>query len=159
MHNTTLAQRPAPVQSPRTNYIYSKTAACQILKRNDVKEVEIWANVVKISFLSGSPRITSKKPFLKYFAESRRLRGVELECKTIERDHLYEVRSGRIDNKSYLLEISLEDWVKPRVYCPCHDYATQVEIGVQTPCCKHVYSVLNKLGFDSYHTWIEFQEF
>lgn len=154
----TLAQRPAPVQTPRTNYIFSKTAATQILGRKDVANIEVWDHMVKIDFLSGSPRIASKKPFLKYFAESRKQRAIALPVEKIS-GALYEVKSSRVQNKKYLVEISLENWVNPRMSCPCSDYRTQVEVGINTPCCKHIYAVLGQLGFSSYFAWIENEEF
>lgn len=155
----TLTQHQSQKFTPKANYVFSKVAAREILNRQDIKNIDVWNHMVKIDFHSGSPRIMSKKPFLQYFAQSRKDRGWYLPCRKIS-DTQYEVRSERRPlEKAYLLNLTLEDWINPRITCTCYDYAAQFEVGINPQCCKHVYRVLKELDFESYREWIKSKEF
>lgn len=132
-------------------YIFSKTAAYALTHR-PVKRVEIFANAINVHFLEGRSKLVSKRDFLNYFAESRRERGQQLKAQAIAPDQ-WEVQSSKPGNEPYDV---VEEWIngRPQLKCDCYDYAAQFEYGVTTsPCCKHCYSVLDSLGYDSYRLW------
>jgi hypothetical protein len=138
----------------QSNYIYSKTAAAGMFPDHAIKSIEIFHKAINVHFFGHRPQLVSKKKFLDYFAQSRRERGQKLKAHSFTPE-VWQVESGhpRTRPEGYLVTFKM-DQGSPRFKCECHDYAAQMEHGISTPCCKHIYSVLDHLGFDSYHAWI-----
>lgn len=125
--------------------VYTKAAAAAITNR-PVLEVKVWAHVVFVKFIKGSPRFVSKKAFRKEFADSRRRRGQQIkEAGLVQQqpvcfDSFLVQSSQRFD----LYLVQTEDHC---VSCTCLDWERQRDAGIPTPTCKHGYAVLNTLGF------------
>jgi len=136
------------------NYIYSKIAAAGMFPDRAIKRIEVFHNAVNIHFLHYRSQLVSKSEFLRYFAESRRERGQRLRATSITPE-VWQVESGspRIHPNGYLVQFEMVNG-DPAFKCDCHDFNTQTEVGIKTPCCKHVYSVLDALGYNSYRAWI-----
>lgn len=141
-----------------SNYIYSKIAASALFPDRAIKRVEVFHQSVNVHFFGYRSQLVSKSKFLTYFAQSRRERGQKLKAHPLTSE-IWRVESGapRLHPDGYLVKFETVQG-SPRFHCECHDYAAQVEHEFPVPCCKHIYSVLDYLGFDSYHAWIGFAD-
>jgi hypothetical protein len=145
-----------PITVPLTEaekqaYIYSKTAAKFIFHRQDILNVQVWANgAVWVRFSKGS-RLCSKSAFKFYFAESRRQRanGLLITANPYDKTR-FTARSQRDPNKIYNLTAHPD-----RIVCNCPDHEMQCLIGIGRATCKHAYALLNHLGCDSLQSYIE----
>ena len=145
--------------------LYSMTAAADILKLQpqDIRKVEVWANVVHVKIFHRLSKFVSMKDFKKSFVERRKKAAEGLQvipapmvggfvvknCGSMHPEGNRNTQYTVIPNKN-------------GIYCNCPDYEQQIQsnqqnLGTKHACCKHIYATLNHLGYGSLKTYINTQ--
>ena len=120
-----------------TNYIISKAAAERIFGKRP-KEVTVEGDRVTVKFTDNSSTETEVMQFKKHFAEYRKKKAEKVT-----------IRRNSFTNAWYSTDGYTIDVQPNKIDCDCGDWKTQHKIGIKTPCCKHIYGVLNKMGYTS----------
>ncbi|MGB2923805.1 MAG: SWIM zinc finger family protein [Limnothrix sp.] len=124
------------------SYFVSVRAAERITNKR-VKKVSQWRNgAILVHFKDGKISVVDPLDFQRDFVDFRQQQGQELLLKRIT-PTLFACKSAAHE-KVYSVVIEEE-----RLRCNCKDWETQLEEGLQRPCCKHCYAVLQKLGCKS----------
>ena len=136
------------------NLIYSIAAAARILniEKEGIKALEIWQKVVLVKIHNRKAKFISRQAFCQHFADWRRENSQNL--KATPHEHNPELFSVSNLNKNVRYQVSL---LPQELICNCQDWSNQKE-HLGKACCKHCYSVLNYLNYDSLKEYIERQD-
>lgn len=119
---------------------YQNAARVLQVPPESIEIVEEWANTVWVKTQNKPPRLVSKKKFIEKFVEFRQ-KGSQGLIPVKLSDHRYGVRSAANPHIAYQVLLN-----GPNVECTCADYQKQKQVWGKG-CCKHLYSVIHKLGF------------
>jgi len=126
----------------REAYIFTKSAAARITGR-EIKSLRVWKNCVFVKFEEGSPKFISKEVFIGHFyqwrQESAKRIGIDYDISTGK----FKAYSASFKNVTYELDL-----FPNHIQCTCGDYHQQERFEFNKPRCKHVYAVLDYLGYD-----------
>lgn len=131
------------------NFVYSKAAAARILGIDayEITRFEVWAYVCFVHVRGHRPTFISKKAFRQHFVEWRKEQAKTL-CVSRIADNHYRVVNPK---KSTVYSVWL---FQEGLDCECEDYRNQVLI-LGKACCKHCYTVLEWLKFESLTEYVE----
>lgn len=144
--------------------VYTRSACARVCgcESAQISRFEVWASVVLVVFHKGQglrPRFVSKQSFKANFAEVRRQRGQRLgvtQWITGESNKFTVV--NEFSQSSYAVQGVSRNVVEARpdrFICTCKDWREQAAAGITTPCCKHVYAVIHKLGLSTLRDYVE----
>jgi hypothetical protein len=122
------------------SYVFSKAAASRILEKK-VIGITVERDRVRCQLWDKTFRTLSTAKFKQHFAEYRKEQGKWLTA-------------YRCGSQFHVTDYSVQVYADYLV-CNCKDWQIQKSIGLKTPCCKHVYSVLSKLNCDSLAEYVE----
>jgi hypothetical protein len=133
----------------KINFVYSKSAAARILGVSiyEIARFEVWAYVCFVHVKGQRPTFISKKVFRQHFVNWRKEQSRSL-CVSRITDNHYRVVNPR---KSTAYSVWL---FQEGLDCECEDYKNQVLI-IGKACCKHCYTVLEWLKYQSLAEYIE----
>jgi hypothetical protein len=136
------------------NLIYSIAAAARILKieKEEIKSLEIWQKVVLVKIHNQKAKFISRQEFCQHFADWRKSNSQNL--KATPHEHNQELFSVSNPDKNVRYQVSLRP---QELICNCQDWSNQKEY-LGKACCKHCYSVLNYLNYESLKEYIERKE-
>ena len=136
------------------NLIYSIAAAARILKiqKEKIKSLEIWQKIVLVKIHNQKARFISRQEFCQHFADWRKSNSQNLKATPYE--HNPELFSVSNPDKNVRYQVSLRP---DELICNCQDWSNQKE-HLGKACCKHCYSVLNYLNYESLKEYIERKE-
>ena len=126
--------------------IYSPAIATRLKKMTTklhgrATSVEVRQARIIVHFADGYKEGVLKTLFLEEFAKSRREEALSL-------------KPEQVAGTTWLVEgygVNMANVPQ----CSCSDYADQSQIGIKTPCCRHVYAVLNQLGYTRLSNYLE----
>jgi hypothetical protein len=128
--------------------LFSKAAAAAILnvKPEEIKKVEAWAKVVNVSMKHSRNRFVPIAEFKRNFVKTRREGAEGLIVETCPMIGGFMVKNPERDS-NYMVVPNRET-----IICNCPDYQKQIgsnleNFGTTHGCCKHIYAVLNHLGY------------
>lgn len=134
---------------------YTKRAAAAILG-GICERLEVWANCiwVKVILPTGKAlvRFVSKRRFLSFFAASRMERAKDI--RPIQNPHNPRLFTALGSQGDKVYSIVVHDRF---LSCSCEDFRNQCKfIPENKPkACKHVYSVLNYLGYGTLQQYLD----
>lgn len=133
-------------------YIFTQSRAAHILGVKEVEFVYVCSdsNRILVGLFNDSIYLTARD-FKVSYAEERKLRGKGFKVtKMVKDDCSYAVRN---ESKQSVYEVKC----KPdSITCTCPDYEmTKSVMKSDKVACKHVYSVLGELGYDSLASYLK----
>lgn len=130
------------------DYFVSVRAAERITSKR-VKKVSLWRNgAILVHFKDGKMNVVDPLDFQRDFVDFRQQQSRDILLSRIT-PTLYACKSAA-HQKVYSVVIEEE-----RLRCNCKDWEIQLEEGLQRPCCKHGYAVLQKLGCGSLQDFLQ----
>jgi hypothetical protein len=134
-------------------YVYSQSRAAHILgvKENQVEFVYVCGNGQVLVGLFNDSVYLTEQDFKISFAEERKARGKGFKVtKMVKDDHSYSVRN---ESKQSVYEVKCK---ADSITCTCPDYDIISQVfNSKKVACKHVYSVLGELGYDSLASYLK----
>jgi hypothetical protein len=129
-------------------YVYSASRAARILGVKEVEFVYVCGNGKVLVGLFNDSIYLSEQDFKVSYAKERQERAKGLQVtKMVKDDHSYTVRN---ENKVYEVKCKADS-----ITCSCPDHAHSIEVfGSEKVACKHVYAVLNELGYTSLASYL-----
>jgi len=128
--------------------LFSKAAAAAILnvKPEEIKKVEQWAKVINVSMKHQRNRFIPIADFKSNFVKTRREGAIGLIIESCPMISGFMVKNPDRDS-DYMVVPNRET-----IVCSCPDYQRQIQsnlenFGTTHGCCKHIYAVLNHLGY------------
>jgi len=129
--------------------IYSASAIRRVLNLPSTARLQVqkWFRVIWVWVEGQRPTFLSKATLKRHFVEWRKAAAKALFVEHFY-DNIYYVSHPGEARSRRQVQVS-HDGLK----CQCEDFQAQVkEIG--RGCCKHCYSILNYLGYDSLATYL-----
>lgn len=134
-------------------YVYSMSRAAKILgiKENEVEFVYVVGNgQVLVGLFNNSVYLTERE-FKVIYGEERKARAVGFKVtKRLDDKHSYSVRN---EAKKSVYKVSC---YTDHIMCDCPDHEISRQIfNSNKVACKHIYSVLGLLGFNSLNDYVK----
>jgi len=115
--------------------VVSRSLVSRLLGDVDVKRIEVWANVVWVLPVKGSPRFVSKARIWQAFRETRRASAHQLVVKPSPSQLALVVNP--LKGSAYTLSLDSHG----HIVCGCMDYERQREVlGASRSVCKHIFA-------------------
>jgi hypothetical protein len=133
-----------------TNLLYSKSALARILGIDAklIARFEVWHSVIFAVIKGRRPCFFSKKIFKIHFVEWRQKQSKALTAvENAFNPNIYRVRN---EGKGTVYTVN---FFNGGATCECEDWQNQSQF-FGMACCKHIYCVLNQLGFTSFRDYI-----
>lgn len=131
------------------NLLYSKSAIARILgvAVSKIKGFQKWWRVCWVWVEGQRPRFFSLSVFKQHFVDHRKAQARSI--------YVAQVRDGYYRAVNPLKGTAYDCYSHQEgIDCGCEDYSNQIRF-FKKGCCKHGYSVLNFLGFDSLAEYVE----